>query len=94
MMTETLETYLDAEGRVMEWPGKKKTEVKKLILDYMASKFEPGVQYTEQQVNEILKHYHTFDDCAMLRRELFEQGYMNRTRDGSAYWLTPNTKLL
>lgn len=93
-MSETLETYMDSEGRITEWPGKKKNDIKKLILDYMASKFEPDVQYTEREVNDILKRYHTFDDWAMLRRELFEQGYMNRTKDGSAYWLTPNTKLL
>ncbi len=93
-MAETLETYMDADGRITEWPGKKKNDVKKLILDYMASKFEPGVEYTEREVNDILKRYHTFEDWALLRRELFEQGYMNRTKSGSAYWLTPNTKLI
>jgi len=85
--------YLDEEGRVTRWPnGKGKTEARSAILAYLAEKFEVGTVYTERAVNDILKRWHTFDDWALLRRELFEQGYLNREKDCSEYWRTPNTK--
>ena len=49
--------------------------------------------YTEKEVNAILNRCHTFEDWALLRRELFERGYLNRERDGSTYWRTPKTTL-
>lgn len=91
---DELSIYLDAEGRVKEWPGKKKERAKRLILEYLASKFESGIVYSEGQVNDLLRQYHTFDDWALLRRELFEQGFLNREKDGSSYWLTAHTTFL
>ncbi len=89
-----LEDYLDSEGRVTRWPnGKSKTEARSAILAYLAEKFEADTVYNERAVNELLKRWHTFEDWALLRRELFEQGYINRTKDCSEYWRTPNTKL-
>lgn len=96
-MTESIEAilknYLDEHGRITEWPGKKKRHVQRAMLEYLRAQFEPGIVYTEKQVNEILQRFHTFDDWAMLRREMFEQGLLNREKDGSAYWVTPRTKL-
>jgi hypothetical protein len=56
------------------------------MSQYLASKFESGVTYTEKEVNTLLNQYHTFGDPALLRRELFENGLIDRMRDGSAYW--------
>jgi hypothetical protein len=82
-----LQNYLDEQGRVKEWPSKRnKGKFQRLVLEYLATKFEVGVIYTEKQVNAILNQHHTFGDAAMLRRELFERGLINRERDGSAYW--------
>lgn len=67
--------------------------MQRLVLDYLASRFECGRVYTESEVNVLLRQWHTFDDWALLRRELFEQGYLNREKDGSRYWLTPDTRL-
>lgn len=92
-MEETLERYLDEEGRVTRWPGRKHKQDQEVILDYLASKFTPGKRYHERDVNAILSQFHTFEDWAMLRRELFERGYFNRTKDGAVYWPTPQTKL-
>ncbi len=82
-----LKNYLDEEGRLKEWPSKRnKGKFQLLALEYLATKFEPGLTYTEKEVNLLLKQHHTFGDHAMLRRELFEKGLINRERDGSAYW--------
>ena len=94
MSDEILARYLDDEGRITRWPGRKHAVDQTAILDYLATRFEPGVVYTEKEVNAVLNRFHTFEDWALLRRELFERGYLNRERDGSTYWLTPNTTLL
>jgi hypothetical protein len=94
MSEVTLAMFLDAEGRVTRWPVRRyRAAGQKLILEYLATKFDVGRVYTEKEVNAILKQYHTFEDWALLRRELFEQGYLNREKDGSQYWATPNTRL-
>lgn len=94
MTTNHLANYLDEEGRVTRWPGKKHIADQTLILAYLADKFEIEREYTEHEVNEILKKYHTFEDWALLRRELFERGYFNRLADGTKYWRTPTVKFL
>ncbi len=94
-MAEPIARYLDEEGRVTRWPGGKgKTEEHKIILEYLASKFADGVIYSEREVNDILKRFHTFEDWAMLRRELFERGYLNRTSNGTQYWRTKTVRFL
>lgn len=55
-----------------------------MLLRYVLKAFEPGVRYTEKQVNEILSRYNP--DTAYLRRSLIEQKYMDRESGGSAYW--------
>ena len=92
-MDDTLKKYLDDEGRVTRWPGQKHHRDKIIILDYLASKFAIGIEYSEHEVNVILKQHHTFDDWALLRRELFERGDLNRDKAGKSYWRTPDTKL-
>ncbi len=88
-----LVTYVDDEGRIIEWPGKKKRDIQILILQYLASKLEVEHIYSERELNAVLRQWHTFEDWALLRREMFELGLLNRKKDGSAYWRTPNTKL-
>jgi hypothetical protein len=85
--SDELKNYLDEEGRVKEWPSKRnKGKFRQLVLEYLASKFELGVTYTEKEVNTLLNQHHTFGDPALLRREMFENGLIDRMRDGSAYW--------
>jgi len=43
--------------------------------------------YTEKQVNDLLLLHSTINDSAALRRALYDYRFMNRTRDGSHYWL-------
>jgi hypothetical protein len=78
-----LDRLLDAEGRVLRWPSK--VVQKTAVLEYLATKFEFDTVYTESQVNAILKAWHVFSDWALLRRELFERGLLDRTANGSSY---------
>jgi len=55
------------------------------ILRWLAIMFEPGVRYSEKEVNAILTRVHP--DYAQLRRNLVEFGYMRRERGGGDYWL-------
>ncbi len=88
---ESLKNHLDVEGRLKWWPSKRSRQL--IALDYLASKFEAGKVYSEADVNELLNRWHTFGDAALLRRELFDDGLINRQQDGAEYWYTPNTKL-
>lgn len=60
------------DGIVTRWPAKAADRM--LVLDFLAAKFEAGRDYTEREVNDILKRHHNFGDWALLRRELFESG--------------------
>lgn len=76
-------TFCDSEGRILRFPAqRKKFEV---VLRHVAKGFEPGVRYTEKQVNEILSSY--CDDTATLRRGLVAHGMMEREGGGGEYWL-------
>ncbi len=55
-----------------------------VILRWLAEKFAPGVQYTEAEVNAILKTVHP--DYARLRRELVNFKLLARQGGGGLYW--------
>ncbi|MDF7639834.1 DUF2087 domain-containing protein [Lactobacillus sp. ESL0791] len=80
---KTLERYLDEDGVVKTWPGKEKKRL--LILQYLASKFEPGKKYSEPDVNLILRKY--IDNYVTRRRDLIDHQLLNRTDDGKTYWV-------
>ncbi|MGA2488882.1 MAG: DUF2087 domain-containing protein, partial [Anaerolineales bacterium] len=54
-----------------------------VILRYLAKNFEPGVSYSEKQVNQSLARFH--EDTATLRRELVGYGLMKREAGGKNY---------
>lgn len=85
---EILKRYLDANGVVNSWLGKAQNRL--IILEYLASKFEPEKQYSEQEVNLILMKY--LDDYVTQRRDLIEYHFLTRTDDGRAYWLNMQKK--
>ena len=83
---KVLNTFCDAEGRILQFPAqRKKFEV---LLRHVAKAFEPGTHYTEKQVNEILSFYS--DDTATLRRSLVAHKLMDRETGGRKYWLLDN----
>lgn len=87
-----LASFLDDNGRLTQYPAKRKK--KNYALLYLSSKFEPSVVYTEWDINEILDKWHSFHDPATLRRELYNNRFLDRTPDGKEYSLSPKPPTL
>ncbi len=62
-----------------------KEKKKIVILGKIAEQFEQGRQYSEKEVNQILKPI--YEDYMTIRRYLIIYGFMERTKDGARYWL-------
>ena len=65
------------------FPAKQKKKI--VILNTIIKQFEMDKQYEEKEVNAILKAI--YDDYVSLRRYLIEYGYLDRSKDGSQYWV-------
>jgi hypothetical protein len=81
---KVLATYLNADGSLKQIPLQ--AAKLQIILLYLAAAFEPRVDYSEKEVNTILRRFHA--DTASLRRELVEARLLTRESDGSRYWRT------
>jgi len=66
LLPRELRPFVDEQGRLTQWPAKLK--IKRMAIDYLVGRFEPGREYTEREVNELLLDGHTFGDWALLRR--------------------------
>ena len=71
---ERLVGRLFTDGRISVVPAKRK--VRAAVLLDVLSRFEPGRDYSEPEVNEILLGVH--EDFAYLRRELVNYRYLER----------------
>jgi hypothetical protein len=71
------------DGPLSEFPKKEKRKI--VVLRHLARQFEENRQYTEKEVNTLLKA--RFPDYVTLRRYLIEYGFMDRLPDGSRYWV-------
>ncbi len=79
-----LKAYLNADGSIKQIPSQ---PVKlSVILNYLVEHFEIGKNYTEKEVNILLRRFN--EDTAALRRYLVDAGMLNREGDGSRYWRT------
>lgn len=78
-----LKTYFDTVNPLHLKTIPKKMTNKKEVLRIISNIFEKDTDYSEQEVNEILKPI--FDDFVLLRRYLVDYKYLNRTRSGSIY---------
>ena len=81
-----LRKFLDKRGKVSTWPAKPVSQMR--VLRYLADKFVLGKIYSEKEVTVLLNDYHTFEDPALLRREMVIKGLLDRTQDGNTYWKT------
>lgn len=79
-----LRGILDKDGKLRVWPAK--PEKKQLAVKFVSEKFEFDRDYTEREVNEILKSWNTFGDHQLLRRELCDRKFLARTPNGNRYW--------
>ena len=78
-VTAVLRAFLRG-GRLQQIPtvaGKRR-----IVLEYLAAMFEPGVRYSEREVNAILRAW--YDDHATLRRYLVDSGLL--AREAGQYW--------
>jgi predicted DNA-binding protein YlxM (UPF0122 family) len=66
--------------QLKEIPASRKKRT--VILRWLATLFEPGIRYSEAQVNELLKAHHP--DTATLRRELIGEHLLEREQ--GIYW--------
>jgi hypothetical protein len=55
-----------------------------IILNFIVEAIDFDSNYTEKEVNTILRRFHT--DTAALRRYLVDHGLMARESDGTKYW--------
>ena len=86
-MKDKLKHFLDAQGRLISFPAKRKMKI--VALFYLAEKFEAGKTYSEIEINNILLDWHSFADPATLRRELYDYHFLDRSADGRSYRLSP-----
>jgi hypothetical protein len=79
---KVLRNFLNADGTLKQLPpiGNKLL----IILNFIVDAFTFNANYTEKEVNTILRRFHV--DTAALRRYLVDNGLMAREGDGSRYW--------
>src|SRR5262245_51738808 len=75
--SEIIQRYMP-DGKLLTWPGKFKRQY--IIIEEISRRFEPGVDYTEREVNSILKDIFPHDHCT-LRRYLVDLRFVSR-KDG------------
>ncbi|EIT87082.1 hypothetical protein A374_02474 [Fictibacillus macauensis ZFHKF-1] len=79
-----LKKYFDEETNKLKYfPAKEKQKL--VVLREIATLFTPKQQYSEKEVNEIIKRI--YDDFVTLRRYLIAYGFLDRKKDGSSYWV-------
>lgn len=79
---KVLQSFTNPDGSIKAFPTQEKKFL--VLLRYLLNAFEPGVRYTEKQVNEILARYN--EDTALLRRSFIEFHMMQREGGGGMYW--------
>jgi len=79
---KVLKNYLNADGTLKQIPPQGNKLL--IILNFIADAFAYDTNYTEKEVNTILRRFHL--DTAALRRYLVDNGLMAREGNGSRYW--------
>jgi hypothetical protein len=79
---KVLKGYLNADGSIRQIPNQ--PGKLKVVLNYLVQAFALSTNYTEKEVNQILRRFH--EDTAGLRRDLVDAKMLSRESDGSRYW--------
>jgi hypothetical protein len=69
-----LRNFVDADGRILSLPAREAK--RRVVLEWVAARFEPGSEYSEKQVNGILLAL--YDDYVTLRRNLVDERLLTR----------------
>ncbi|HJS19073.1 MAG TPA: DUF2087 domain-containing protein [Anaerolineales bacterium] len=77
-----LKNFLNADGTLKQIPPQGNKLL--IVLHFIVDAFEYDTNYTEKEINTILRRFHT--DTAALRRYLVDNGLMDRESDGTRYW--------
>jgi len=87
---KVLKNFLNADGTLKKIPpmGNKLL----IILNFIVDAFEFDANYTEKEVNTVLRRFHM--DTAALRRHLVDHNLMAREGDGSRYWRVKSTPVV
>ncbi|WKT78389.1 DUF2087 domain-containing protein [Lysinibacillus fusiformis] len=68
---------------LVRFPKREKQKI--IVLRAITMLFDKEKQYTEKELNEIIKPM--YEDYVHIRRYLIEYGFLDRQSDGSAYWV-------
>jgi hypothetical protein len=68
------------EGRITHIPVRRGDRL--VLLDHVARALDPGVRYTEPELNRVLLRFSS--DLAALRRGLIDEGFLEHDR--TRYW--------
>src|SRR5260221_6834849 len=79
---KVLKAYVNADGTLKQIPPQGNKLM--IILNFIVDAFDFDANYTEKEVNTILRRFHV--DTAALRRYLVDQSLMAREGDGTRYW--------
>lgn len=79
---KVLKGFLNADGTLKQIPAPGNKRL--IILNFIVDAFAVDTDYTEKEVNTILRRFHV--DTAALRRYLVDEGLMARESDGTRYW--------
>ncbi len=85
-MKSYLANFLDTSSCVKQWPAKRAAQLE--VIEYIAGKFATGTKYSEAELNEVIKIWHTFGDWAIIRREMCDSGYFDRDKNSTVYFRT------
>lgn len=83
-----MRNWMTEDGRLKGIPAQRAKRMP--ILDFLASRFDPGTVFSESRVNLILGEFH--NDTAAWRRHLIDEEFLER-RDGF-YWRSGGTFLV
>ena len=86
---KVLRNFTDASGRIHTIPAQEKKLL--VVLRHCLKAFEPGVRYSEKEVNQILLRFNP--DTAFLRRNFIIFKMMEREGGGGAYWIAEDHPL-
>ena len=79
---KVLKNFLNSDGSLKQIPPQGNKLL--IILNFIVDAFAFDANYTEKEVNTILRRFHV--DTAALRRYLVDNGLMARESDGTRYW--------
>ncbi|EON72807.1 DUF2087 domain-containing protein [Lysinibacillus sphaericus] len=68
---------------LVRFPKREKHKI--VVLRAITKLLDESKQYTEKELNAMI--HPIYEDYVQVRRYLIEYGFMNRTDDGSAYWV-------